>query len=223
MRLIFMGPPGGGKGTQAARVAKDARAVQVATGDDLRAAVAAGTPAGKKAQAFMGQGKLVPDALVNEVLRERLDKDDARDGWILDGYPRTAGQAEALDALLAEMGQGIEKVLLIDVPFAAIEERVLGRRTCKDCQAAYHIKFNPPASALGRCDRCGGELYQRADDSAEKLRTRLEAFSKDTLPVAGYYGDKGLLARVAAGTRGVAEVEALVRAALGLPAVAAKT
>lgn len=216
MRLIFMGPPGGGKGTQAKLVSKDAKAVQVSTGDELRAAVKEGTPAGKKAQGLMGQGKLVPDEIVNEVLKDRLQKPDAKEGWILDGYPRTLGQAQTLDALLGDMKQKIEKVALIDVPFSVIEERVLGRRTCKGCQASYHVKFNPPKRADGKCDECGGELFQRPDDSAEKLKTRLEAYKKDTVPVIDYYKKKGLLTTVDAGTRGVVDVESLVRGALGL-------
>src|SRR5690349_15195833 len=132
MRLIFMGPPGGGKGTQAKRVLADTSAVQLSAGDELRAAVAAGTAAGKKAQSFMNQGALVPDEVVNEIVGDRIRVLGAQEGWILDGYPRTVAQAEALDALLGELRLSIDKVMFIDVPFAAIEERVLGRRTCAD-------------------------------------------------------------------------------------------
>jgi adenylate kinase len=210
-----MGPPGGGKGTQAQRVLQDAKAVQISTGDELRAAIAAGTAAGKKAQGFMGQGKLVPDEIVNEVLRDRITKPDSKDGWILDGYPRTLGQAKALDSLLADLKQKIEKVVFVDVPFSAIEDRVLNRRSCAKDGSMYNLKFSPPKMP-GKCDKCGGDLVQRPDDSAEKLKTRLEAYTKDTVPVIDYYKQKGLLAKVDAGTKKADEVEALVRAALGL-------
>ncbi len=215
MRLIFMGPPGSGKGTQAKRVLADAHAVQLSAGDELRAAVAAGTGAGKKAQAFMSQGALVPDEVVNEVMEDRIRKLGAQQGWILDGYPRTVAQARALDALLAEFHLPIEKIVLIDVPFAVIEERVLGRLTCKDCQASYHTKFNPPKRADGRCDICGGALIQRSDDSAAILKTRLDAYNSDTVPTIDYYRRKGLLTRVEVGTKGPDDVEFLVREALG--------
>ena len=222
MRLVFFGPPGGGKGTQADRVKKDAKAVHVATGDLLREAVKNGTPLGKQAQDYMGRGGLVPDEIVNSLLKERILKPDAKDGYLLDGYPRTVAQAHSLDALLAEMNMPVEKRIFIDVPFKAIEERVLGRRTCKKCQATYHIKFNPPKHE-GRCDKivdgvpCDGELYQRPDDSAEKLRTRLDAYTKETLPVIDELKKSGKLTTIEAGTKGLDEVEALVRAALGLP------
>jgi adenylate kinase len=218
MRLIFAGPPGGGKGTQAKRLLADVNAVQLSTGDALRAAVAAGTEAGRKAQALMSQGALVPDEIVNEVIEDLIRSLGPDEGWILDGYPRTAEQAEALDALLSELDLSIDKTVLIDVPFTAIEERVLGRRTCRDCQASYHVTFNPPRNAEGRCDECGGELIQRSDDSAATLKTRLDAYSSKTVPVLDYYGQKGVLARVEAGTSGPDEVESLVRKAIGLAA-----
>lgn len=215
MRLVFMGPPGGGKGTQAQRVLADAKAVQISTGDELRAAIAGGTPAGKKAQGFMGQGKLVPDEIVNEVLKDRITKPDAKNGWILDGYPRTLGQAKELDGLLGDLKQKIEKVVFVDVPFSAIEDRVLNRRTCTKDGSMYNLKFSPP-KVPGKCDKCNGDLIQRPDDSAEKLKTRLDAYKKDTVPVIDYYKQKGLLATVDAGTKPADEVEKLVRAALGL-------
>ena len=215
MRLIFTGPPGGGKGTQAQRVLADAHAVQLSAGDELRAAVAAGTGAGMKAQAFMSQGALVPDEIVNDVMEDRIRKLGADVGWILDGYPRTIAQAKALDALLAELNLPIDKMVLIDVPFTAIEERVLGRRTCRDCQVTYHVTFNPPKRPDGRCDICGEELIQRSDDSATILKARLEAYNRETVPTIDYSRRKGLLTRVEAGTKRPDEVETLVREALG--------
>ena len=216
MRLAFFGPPGGGKGTQADLVKDDAHAVQVATGDLLRAAVKDQTPVGKRAQEFMGRGSLVPVEIVNEILRERVVQTDAREGYILDGYPRTIGQLCSLTALLSELKMPVERWLFIDVPFAAIEERVLGRRTCKSCQASYDLKFNPSPKG-DRCGKCDGELYQRPDDSAEKLRTRLDAYTKDTLPVVHLLKNLGLLVTIEAGTKKVDEVAVLVRKALGLP------
>jgi len=217
MRLAFFGPPGGGKGTQAKRVLADARAVQISTGDLLRDHQERKTPLGLKAQEFMGKGALVPDDLVNEVLRERLTQKDARDGFILDGYPRTLGQLQSLEALLADLKMPVEKWLFIDVPLSAIEERVLGRRTCKKCGETYHIKFSP-SPAGDKCAVCGGELYQRPDDSKEKLAKRFDAYKKDTLPVIDALRKRGKLIEIMAGTQKPDEVEALVRKALGLKA-----
>jgi adenylate kinase len=219
VRLVFFGPPGGGKGTQADRVKADAHAVPIATGDLLRAAVKAGTPIGKRAAELMGKGNLVPDDMVNELLRDRINQADAREGYILDGYPRTMGQLESLERLLAEMKMPPEKWLFIDVPERAIEERVLNRRTCKNpaCQASYNLKFNPsPKGEL--CGKCGSELYQRPDDSAEKLKTRFAAYRADTALVIDKLRKQGRLTEVQAGTKSVDEVESLVRKALGLKA-----
>jgi adenylate kinase len=217
VRLAFFGPPGGGKGTQADRVKADAHAVPIATGDLLRDAVKNGTPAGKKAKEFMGKGALVPDEIVNAVLHERLENPDVHGGYILDGYPRTMGQLASVEALLNEMKIPVEKWVFIDVPEKAIEERVLLRRVCKNCGKTYNLKFNPPP-ADGKCGVCSGELYQRADDSAEKLKTRLEAYKRDTLPVIEHLRKQGRLTEVQAGTKGLDEVESLVRKALGLKA-----
>lgn len=219
MRLVFFGPPGGGKGTQADRVKADARAIPIATGDLLRAAVKEGTPAGKRANEFMSKGALVPDELVNEVLKERICRPDAREGYILDGYPRTMGQLTSLERLLAEMNMPPERWVFIDVPESVIEERILGRRVCRNCGQNWHIKFNPSPKG-DRCGKCGGELYQRADDSAEKLKTRLEAYKRDTLAVVDHLRKQGRLTEIQAGSKGLDEVEALVRKAIGLRAAA---
>jgi adenylate kinase len=215
VRLAFFGPPGGGKGTQADRVKTDARAVPVSTGDLLREHVAKKTPLGLRAQEFMTKGALVPDDLVNSILKERITQADARDGFILDGYPRTLGQLRSLDALLAEMKLPIEKWLFIDVPLSSIEERVLNRRVCRKNGHTFNTKTSPSTKG-DICDKCGSELYTRPDDSREKLEKRFEAYRTDTLPVIETLKKAGRLVTIQAGTSGPDEVESLVRAALGL-------
>ncbi len=215
MRLVVFGAPGAGKGTQVARVRDDLKAVSIATGDLLRVAARDGTPAGTQAQALMSRGKLVPDELVGEIVRERLAQPDARGGWILDGFPRTLPQLELLERLLKDAKTPPDKWLLIDVPEDVIAERVLGRRTCRQCQTSWHIRFNP-SPAGDRCGRCGGELYQRLDDSPENLETRLATFRRDTVPVIQRLRKRRLLTEVHAGSRSPDEVELLVRSVLGL-------
>jgi len=224
MRLAFFGPPGGGKGTQADMVKGDAHAVPVSTGDLLREHVALKTPLGVKASEFMGKGALVPDELVNAILKERISAPDAREGFILDGYPRTLGQLQSLEALLADLKMPIDKWVFIDVPLTAIEERVLNRRVCRKCGATFNVKTMPSKNGE-KCDRlrddgggCGGELYTRPDDSAEKLKKRFEAYKADTLPVIESLRKKGKLTEISAGTKSKDDVQALVRKALGLKA-----
>lgn len=219
MRLAFFGPPGGGKGTQADRVKADAHAIPVSTGDLLREHVAKKTPLGVRASEFMGKGALVPDDLVNSILKERITQPDAREGFILDGYPRTLGQLASLDALLSDMKMPVEKWLFIDVPLNAIEERVLNRRVCKKCGYTFNVKTSPSKNGE-RCDRpgCDGELYIRPDDNAEKLKKRFDAYKTDTIPVIEALRKKGRLTEVTAGTKKPDEVEAMVRKALGLKA-----
>jgi adenylate kinase len=203
-RLLFFGPPGAGKGTQAQRLVQELGIPQISTGDILRAHKRDGTPLGKKAQGFMDQGLLVPDDLVIEMVADRLGMADCAKGWIFDGFPRTVPQAVALDGMLAKSGAQVERVLLLKVPDDAIVVRIVGRRSCKACNAAFHVSFNPPRTE-GVCDNCGGELYQRVDDSEAKVRVRLDEYAHNTAPVAAYYGQRGIVLEV----DGVGEIEAI--------------
>jgi adenylate kinase len=197
MNLVFLGPPGVGKGTQAVSVAKAFGLVHVATGDILRAAVKAGTKTGLEAKSFMDAGKLVPDDVVNRLVRERLQEPDAASGVLFDGYPRTAAQAQSLETDLKDLGRTIDGVFDFQAPDAVLVERISGRRTCGMCQAAYHVKFKP-SKAGGQCERCGGDLVQRADDRPETVQKRLEVYRRDTAGVGDRYKSKGLYAVVAA-------------------------
>jgi adenylate kinase len=213
MIVVLLGPPGAGKGTQAVRLAERQGAAHVASGDLFREALAAGTALGRQAQEYMERGELVPDDIVVEMVLERLAKPDCDRGVILDGFPRTAAQAEALDGALAARGRGVDAVLLMDVPEEAILERMTGRRICRECQAPYHIKFNPPA-VEGRCDRCGGALYQRDDDREDTVRHRLAVYREQTLPLVSYYRQQGILHQVD-GLGGVDEITERLARALG--------
>lgn len=194
--LILLGPPGAGKGTQARRLEEKFGLVQLSTGDMLRAAVAAGTDAGKAAKAVMDAGELVSDEIVINILRDRLKEDDVAKGAILDGFPRTTVQAEALDGLLAENGQSVNAAIAMEVDDAAMVERISGRYTCAGCGEGYHDSFKQPA-AEGVCDNCGStEFKRRADDKAETVGARLEAYHAQTAPLIAYYDDKGQLSRV---------------------------
>jgi len=204
MNLIFFGPPGAGKGTQAQRLVEERALPQISTGDILRAHRREGTPLGKEAQKFMDQGLLVPDELIINMMGERLSKEDCKGGYILDGFPRTVPQAVALDGLLEGLGTRIDRVLVLQVPDSDIVERIVGRRACKNCGAAYHVDFRPPAAG-DVCDSCGGELYQRADDTEDKVRVRLGEYSKNTAPVADYYASRGVV-RTINGVGGIDEI-----------------
>lgn len=194
--LILLGPPGAGKGTQARRLEERFGLVQLSTGDLLRAAVAAGTDAGKEAKAVMEAGGLVSDEIVIAILRDRLGEADCRNGVILDGFPRTTVQATALDDLLDETGQRINAAISLDVDDAAMVERISGRYTCGDCGEGYHDSFKQPKVA-GTCDNCGGtQMKRRADDKAETVASRLEAYHAQTAPLISYYQTKGVLASV---------------------------
>lgn len=198
VNLILLGPPGAGKGTQARMLEETFGLVQLSTGDLLRGAVAAGTEAGKAAKAVMEAGKLVSDDIVLAVLKDRLNAPDVAAGTILDGFPRTAGQAAALDKLLSERGERIDAVISLRVDDEAMVERVAGRFTCGDCGEGYHDSFKPPAKA-DTCDKCGGtNMKRRADDNAETVRTRLQAYHADTAPLIDYYDKRGTLTEIPA-------------------------
>jgi len=194
--LILLGPPGAGKGTQARVLEEKFGLVQLSTGDLLRAAVAAGTEAGKAAKAVMEAGELVSDDIVIAILGDRLAEADCAKGVILDGFPRTTVQAGALDTLLSKSGQKINAAISLDVDDAAMVTRISGRYTCADCGEGYHDSFKQPAQA-GVCDKCGGtDMKRRADDNAETVASRLEAYHAQTAPLIAYYGDKGVLQRI---------------------------
>ena len=190
MQLILMGAPGAGKGTQAAELVKKYGIPQISTGDMFRAAVKEGTELGKKAEACMKSGALVPDEVTIGIVKERLSKEDCAKGFILDGFPRTVEQADALEKILSELGKNLTAVLNIHVPFEDLIERAVGRRICRGCGATYHVKFNPTKKE-NICDECGGELYQRADDNEETMKNRLSVYEKSTRPLIEYYKKAG--------------------------------
>ncbi len=195
MHILLMGPPGAGKGTQAAELVKEFAIPHISTGDMFRAAIKEGTALGREAKGYMDQGKLVPDSVTIGIVRERLAKDDCKKGFILDGFPRTVEQADALDGILKDLGLSLTRVLNINVPAADLIERATGRRICKKCGATYHVKFNPPKKE-GVCDACGGELFQRADDTAETMKNRLSVYEASTKPLIDYYEKAGVYTEV---------------------------
>lgn len=193
MNIILLGPPGAGKGTQAQRLQDSRGMIQLSTGDMLRAAVKAETPVGVQAKAFMDAGQLVPDEVVIGIISDRIDAPDCRNGFILDGFPRTTAQAEALDRMLAEKGLKLDGVIEMKVDDAALVERIVGRFSCAKCGAGYHETFQPPKVA-GVCDVCGStEFTRRADDNAETVKARLEAYHRQTAPLLPYYRGRGVL------------------------------
>jgi adenylate kinase len=190
MRIVLFGAPGSGKGTQARRLMEAFESPQISTGDLLRAAVADGSPLGKKAKAAMDAGKLVADDIVVGMIKERLHAKDTGFGFILDGFPRSLAQAEALDAMLAQENKPLHRAILLDVKFENLIKRLTGRRTCKVCGHLYNIYFSPPKKE-GVCDNDGGELVQRADDKEETIRNRLKVYSEQTEPLVEYYRKQG--------------------------------
>lgn len=212
MKLILLGPPGAGKGTQAKMLTDHFGIPQIATGDILRAAVQTGTPLGLQAKGFMDAGALVPDEVVIGIVRERLQAADCAAGFILDGFPRTVPQADALQATLRALGRELDRVVSLTVDADALVERLTGRRTCRGCGRGFHVTFDPPR-VDDRCDACAGELYQRDDDQEETIRRRLTVYAQQTAPLIDYYRGAGLLCELD-GMQAIPVVQSEILAAL---------
>ena len=195
MRLVLLGPPGAGKGTQAATMVEKYNIVHISTGDLLRAAVKAGTKLGLEAKGYMESGQLVPDSLILGLMEERIQQEDCQEGFLLDGFPRTPAQADALDEMLTKLGQKLDAVVNIEVPLDKLMVRLTGRRVCKTCGATYHVSFNPsPKGDL--CGNCGAELIQRADDTEETVKNRLDVYEQQTAPLIDYYTEAGIIKNI---------------------------
>jgi adenylate kinase len=195
VRLVLLGPPGAGKGTQARMLEAQLKAPQIASGDLLRTAVRNRTALGAEAKSYMDKGALVPDELVLKLIEERLNQRGAQGGFILDGFPRTVAQAEALARMLETRKERLDKVVAIIVPNDEIIKRISGRRTCRNCGAMYHVIYDPPRN-VNICNQCNGELYQREDDAEDTVRMRLEVYAESTKPLLDHYGRLGLLAQI---------------------------
>jgi len=204
LRLVLLGPPGAGKGTQASAIVKKYNIPHISTGDIFRENIKQGTELGKKAKEYIDKGLLVPDDIVVSIVKDRILEEDCKNGFLLDGFPRTLNQGEALDDELSQMNLKLDKVININVEKEVLIERTIGRRICKDCGATYHIKFNPPVKE-GICDNCGGKLYQRDDDTQETIEKRIEVYQKQTKPLIDYYTKKGLILNVD-GTKKISEI-----------------
>jgi adenylate kinase len=211
---MLLGPPGAGKGTQARRLAARWGVPQIATGDMLREAVARGTGLGMEARRYMDAGELVPDGVIIGLVRERLAQPDGRKGFVLDGFPRTVTQAEALDRLLEAEGFPLQRVVLFQLADEELVTRLTGRRVCRSCGRNYHVTFSPPRVA-GQCDACQGELYQRTDDEEATVRRRLAVYARDTRPLIEYYRQRGLLTTISGTGTMDAILAALVAATEG--------
>lgn len=195
MNIILLGPPGAGKGTQAAYITVLKKVPHISTGDIFRQNIKDGTELGRKAKEYMDKGLLVPDELVVELVQDRLSRQDAKYGFMLDGFPRTIAQAEALEESLAKIGKSIDTVINIEVDFSVLSKRITGRRICKNCGATFNVKFNPPKKA-GICDLCSGQLYQRDDDKEETVIKRLKEYEEKTQPLIDFYNKKGALINI---------------------------
>ena len=212
-RVVLLGPPGAGKGTQAKLLEEKFAAPQISTGDILRKAVADQSLLGKQASEYIRRGELVPDRLIIDLVADRLKQKDCETGFVLDGFPRTIAQAQSLEEILKKMGLGLDCVLSVQVPHKLIVERLSGRRTCKGCGALYHVVFDTPKAA-GTCNRCGGELFQRDDDREETVTNRLKVYDNQTAPLVSYYRERGLLREID-GVGEVADIGKRVVRALG--------
>lgn len=214
VNLVFLGPPGAGKGTQSARIVEDYKIVQISTGDILRSAVKEGTELGKLAKKFMDEGKLVPDEVIIGIVRDRLKQKDCENGFILDGFPRTIPQAVSLDAMLKDdLNTHLTHIISLEVDDRIIIERLTGRRTCRGCGKIFHIKYNPPKKDAV-CDFCGGELYQRDDDKLETIQKRLNVYHEQTSALKDYYKSSGKL-YVIDGSKNVQDVYGQIKGILG--------
>jgi adenylate kinase len=197
MRLILVGPPGAGKGTQAVHLAAHYQIPHISTGDIFRANIKNATQLGLRAQSFMDKGELVPDSVTNEMVRDRLGEPDTKNGFLLDGFPRNTAQADELNKILVEKNMPLDAVLELKIENSEIIRRLSGRRTCRNCSATFHIEFEKPKSA-DHCDACQGELYQREDDKEEVVARRLQVYTEQTAPIIDYYSKAGLLKSISA-------------------------
>ncbi|ELC8443664.1 adenylate kinase [Clostridium perfringens] len=204
MKIVLLGPPGAGKGTQAKSISNRYSIPHISTGDIFRKNISENTPLGIEAKTYMDNGQLVPDEVTINMVKDRLQQDDCKNGYLLDGFPRTVHQAEALDNFLTEREESIDTALLIEVPKEFILERMTGRRVCPSCGASYHIKFNPPAND-GKCDLCGSDVIQRKDDTEETVKERLDVYENQTQPLIDFYKNKKQLS-VVDGTQAINEV-----------------
>ena len=204
MKIVLLGPPGAGKGTQAKSISNKYSIPHISTGDIFRKNISENTPLGVEAKSYMDKGQLVPDEVTINMVKDRLQQADCKNGYLLDGFPRTVAQAEALNSFLNERDEQLDTALLIKVPNEFILERMTGRRVCPSCGASYHVKFNPPANG-DKCDLCGSEVIQRKDDTVETVKERLDVYEKETQPLIDYYANKQLLSEVD-GTKAINEV-----------------
>ena len=213
MKIILMGPPGAGKGTQAEKLVELYQIPHISTGDMFRKAQKEGTELGLKAKSYMDQGQLVPDEVTVGIVKERLAEDDCKGGFLLDGFPRTVQQADALDGILVELGMALDRVVNIEVDKAFLVDRLTGRRVCRSCGATFHVTNKAP-KVEGVCDKCGGDLYQRNDDKVETVSNRLDVYAAQTAPLIEYYQSKGIMSSID-GSKSMEDVLADIRTALG--------
>lgn len=213
MKIVLLGPPGAGKGTQAKSISNRYSIPHISTGDIFRKNISEGTPLGIEAKAYIDKGQLVPDEVTINMVKDRLTWEDCKNGYLLDGFPRTVAQAEALEGFLADRNEKLDTALSIEVPSSFILERMTGRRVCPSCGASYHVKFNPPTKA-GVCDVCGSDIVQRKDDTEETVSERLEVYERQTQPLIDFYNNKSLLSTVD-GTKAINEVFESICSILG--------